>query len=84
MMRRPTPDTLGYASLAKAICDLLAVNCAEMQVLRDLLDKHGTITKHDFEVAKNAFPLDRFEVIAHNMHKAMLAKARQIARIESR
>lgn len=83
-MRRPAPDALGYASLAKAICNLLAVNCAEMQVLRELLDKHGTITRQDFEAAKNAFPPDRFEVIAHNMHKAMLAKARQIARAGSR
>jgi hypothetical protein len=66
------------------MCNLLAVNRAEMQILRDLLDKHGTVSKQDFEAAKNAFPQDRFEVIAHDMHKAMLAKARQIARMEKR
>lgn len=81
-MRKPTRDVLGYASLAKAMCNLLAVNRAEMQILRELLDKRGTISKQDFEAAKNAFPADRFEVIARDMHKAMLAKARQIARME--
>jgi hypothetical protein len=81
-MRKSPADALGYASLAKAICTLLAVNRGEMQVLRDLLDERGTVTKQDFEAAKNAFPQDRFEVIAHDMHKAMLAKARQIARME--
>lgn len=82
-MRKPTLDALGYASLAKAICNLLAINCAEMQILRDLLDKCGTVSKQDFEAAKNAFPADHFEVIARNMHRAMLAKARQIARMQN-
>lgn len=72
-----TPD-IQFAAFAQAICDVLTVNYAEMQILRDLLDENGTISKAEFEAAKQAFPQERFEMIGKELNAQTLAKARQI------
>jgi len=77
-MAQEIPIVVQMTALAQALCNIMAVPYAELQVLRELLDRKELISKEEFESAKNAFPHEKFQEIASSLNKQVLLKVEQI------
>lgn len=77
-MSQQTPVTMELAAFAQALCDVMAVPCAEIQVIRELLDRKGIVSKEEFENSIGTFPQERFQVIASDLNNQVRSKVRQI------
>ena len=66
------------AAFAQALCDVVAIAYAENQVLRELLEKQGTVSVHDFSAALSTFQRERFQALAQDLTRKTMTKASQI------
>lgn len=77
-MNQEIPIAIQLIAFAQALCDALAVPYAEFQIMLQLLDRNGIVSKGDFDAARNDFPQSDFEAISSELNKRVLLKVRQI------
>lgn len=71
------------AAFAMAACDVMAVVYAEMEIMRSLLDEHGSVSRTEFDAAVASFPAERLDAIAKDLKRKTMAKANQILEARS-
>lgn len=71
-------ETKQMAAMTQSVCDVVAMVYAENQVLLDLLEKNGTISKNEFDTALTAFQREHFQALAQNLTRKVIEKSKQI------